>query len=175
MVSINPSGDDDRPARNSCALASRKLSRLLALEVAEAGRASANPVGIACPDPEDECRERALGCAPRIQGENSSRERGIFFCKSAGQRRRQGHLNSGQDHEVLLVRKARRDVGAAGSRRTVHLSGRENPPRPCSTYSRRSSNTYQRELDLAFGCRRALLSLDVSLGSSRSRYGGGEL
>ena len=68
MVSIDSAGDDDRPARNRCALAPRWLSPLLALEVA--GRGGRPPI-------QPELRalirrmsvENVLWGAPRIRGE----------------------------------------------------------------------------------------------------------
>jgi hypothetical protein len=51
LVSVDPEGDDDRSARDSGALAPRRLSPLLALEIAGAGRASADPAGAARSDP----------------------------------------------------------------------------------------------------------------------------
>jgi hypothetical protein len=61
LVSINPAGSHNHPARDPRALAQGRLSRLLALEVAPIGRATADPYGTARIDPADECRKSALG------------------------------------------------------------------------------------------------------------------
>src|SRR6266478_252541 len=63
MVSINPEGRCDGPTCNAGAVASGRLSSLLALEIEPAGRALANRDGIARADPADEHGEPALGCA----------------------------------------------------------------------------------------------------------------
>jgi hypothetical protein len=54
VISVGSQGDDDRPARDSRALASSWLSPLLALEIAGAGRAAASQCGAARFDPADE-------------------------------------------------------------------------------------------------------------------------
>ena len=51
------------PARDTCALASRRVSPLLALEISLHGRPAANRRRIAGVDPADERRQSALGCA----------------------------------------------------------------------------------------------------------------
>ena len=68
MVSVDPAGPHDHPSRDARALASGRLSLLLALEVALTGRAAADRDGPPRVDPADEHREPALG-APRIHGE----------------------------------------------------------------------------------------------------------
>src|SRR6476469_4303743 len=57
MVSIDPAGRHDHPSRDARAMASGRLSRLLALEVALPGRAAANRDGPPRVDPADEHRE----------------------------------------------------------------------------------------------------------------------
>src|SRR5712672_1567542 len=59
LVSINPEGSRNHPARDARALAQGRLSLLLALEVAPTGRAN----GAAGIDPADERRKSALGRA----------------------------------------------------------------------------------------------------------------
>jgi hypothetical protein len=54
LVSINPAGFHDHPARDALALASGRLSFLLALEIAPNGRATADRYGVARIDPADE-------------------------------------------------------------------------------------------------------------------------
>src|SRR5260370_16208528 len=61
MVPINLSGAYRRPPRDSGTLASHRLSSVLALEVALAGRAVADRDGTPAFDPADEQGERALG------------------------------------------------------------------------------------------------------------------
>jgi transposase InsO family protein len=68
LVSSNPEGSNDHPSRDNRALAQGRLSLLLALDVAPAGRAPADRHGAAHVDPADECREPLWG-APRIHGE----------------------------------------------------------------------------------------------------------
>src|SRR5260370_21101055 len=68
LVSINPAGSHNHPARDARALAQGRLSLLLALEVAPIGRATADRNEAARIDPADEHGESALG-APRIHGE----------------------------------------------------------------------------------------------------------
>src|SRR4029077_14136137 len=63
MVSVDPGGRYDRPARNAGTLASGRLSPLLALEIASTGRATADRGGIAPADQANEQGEPALGCA----------------------------------------------------------------------------------------------------------------
>src|SRR5260370_28193864 len=53
------------PTRNAGALASGRLSPLLALEIASTGRATADRDRIARADPADEHGEFSLGCAAR--------------------------------------------------------------------------------------------------------------
>src|SRR3984893_961487 len=65
MVSVDPGGRYDRPARNAGTLASGRLSSLLALEIELAGRAPANRNRIAGTDQADQHGEPALGCATR--------------------------------------------------------------------------------------------------------------
>src|ERR1700694_2621839 len=64
LVSINPEGSHNHPARDARALAQGRLSLLLALEVAPIGRATADRHGAARIDPADERRKSALGRAP---------------------------------------------------------------------------------------------------------------
>jgi transposase InsO family protein len=68
MVSVDPGGRYDRPARNAGTLASGRLSSLLAFEIELAGRAPANRNRIAGTNQADQHGEPALG-APRIHGE----------------------------------------------------------------------------------------------------------
>jgi hypothetical protein len=63
LVSINPAGFHDHPARDALALASGRLSLLLALEVARTGRATADRHEAAHIDPAHERRKSALGRA----------------------------------------------------------------------------------------------------------------
>src|ERR1700676_2811938 len=63
LVSINPGGSHNHPARDAGALAQGRLSLLLALEVAPTGRATADRHGAARIDPADERRKSALGRA----------------------------------------------------------------------------------------------------------------
>src|ERR1700731_3491855 len=63
LVSINPAGSHNRPARDARALAQGRLSLLLALEVTPIGRATADRHGTARVDPADGYGESALGCA----------------------------------------------------------------------------------------------------------------
>src|ERR1700737_2118775 len=64
LVSIDPEGSHNHPARDARALAQGRLSLLLALEVAPTGRATADRHGAARADPADERRKSALGRAP---------------------------------------------------------------------------------------------------------------
>src|SRR6267154_3688492 len=61
LVSINPEGSHNHPARDARALAPGRLSLLLELEVAPIGRATADRHGAARIDPADERRKSALG------------------------------------------------------------------------------------------------------------------
>jgi hypothetical protein len=61
LVSINPEGSHNHPARDPRALAQSGLSLLLALEVAPTGRATADRHGAAQIGPPDERRESASG------------------------------------------------------------------------------------------------------------------
>ena len=54
LVSVDPEGDDDRPARDAAALASGRLSSLLALEIQELRRTAADLGGVAGVDPAHE-------------------------------------------------------------------------------------------------------------------------
>src|SRR5258707_6459434 len=63
LVSINPAGSHNHPARDARALAQGRLSLLLALEVAPIGRATADRHGAARIDPADERRKSAFGRA----------------------------------------------------------------------------------------------------------------
>src|SRR6202795_4005374 len=63
LVSINPEGSHNHPARDARALAQGRLSLLLALEIASTGRAATNRDGAARADPANEHGESALGCA----------------------------------------------------------------------------------------------------------------
>src|SRR6202008_1850854 len=63
LVSINPAGSHDHPARDARALAPGRLSALLALEIAPIGRATADRHGVARIDPAALPRESALGRA----------------------------------------------------------------------------------------------------------------
>jgi transposase InsO family protein len=69
LVSFNPAGSHNHPARDTRALAQSRLSLLLALEVAPLGRATADRHGAARVDPPDEHGENPLWGAPRIHGE----------------------------------------------------------------------------------------------------------
>jgi hypothetical protein len=68
MVSIGPEGDHDHSARDPRALASCRLSAVLALEIPFLGRPAANCCRPAAADPTDERGQSAVG-APRIHGE----------------------------------------------------------------------------------------------------------
>jgi hypothetical protein len=68
MVSVDPGGRYDRPARNAGTLASGRLSSPLALEIELAGRAPANRNRIAGTDQADHTENQLWG-APRIHGE----------------------------------------------------------------------------------------------------------
>src|ERR1700736_2593736 len=63
LVSVDPAGRHDPPSRDVGALASGRLSSLLALEIALTRRAPANRDRTARADPADERGEFALGCA----------------------------------------------------------------------------------------------------------------
>src|ERR1700682_3252161 len=63
LVPVDPSGSHDYSIRNAGALASGRLSPLLALEIVSTGRATADRGRIARADPADEHREFALGWA----------------------------------------------------------------------------------------------------------------
>jgi len=65
---FDPSGSHDHPARHPRALASGRLSLLLALEVAHSGRAATDRDRAARADPADERREPALGSATHPRG-----------------------------------------------------------------------------------------------------------
>ena len=60
---VDIDGSRDYSTRNAVALASGRLSPLLALEIVSTGRAPADRDGIARADPADEHGEFALGCA----------------------------------------------------------------------------------------------------------------
>jgi len=62
LVPVDPSGPHNHPARHPCALASGRLSPLLALEVAHSGRATTDRDRAARAVPAHERREPALGC-----------------------------------------------------------------------------------------------------------------
>ena len=68
MVSLSLARDHDHPARDARALASCRLSPVLAMEVPLPGRAASDRGGLAGADPADERRKSAMG-APRIHGE----------------------------------------------------------------------------------------------------------
>src|SRR5260370_28777829 len=76
LVSINPEGSHNRPARDARALAQGRLSLLLALEVAPTGRATADRHGAARIDPADERRKSALGRATHPRRTAQARIRG---------------------------------------------------------------------------------------------------
>jgi len=63
MFSVDLEGRNDCPAWDAGELAPGRLSSLLALEIAAARRAPANPSGPAHADPANERREPALGVA----------------------------------------------------------------------------------------------------------------
>jgi|SRR5450755_155466 hypothetical protein len=63
LVSFDPAGCHDRPARDPRALAQGRFSLLLALEVAPPGWTTADRDRAASIDPADERRKSALGCA----------------------------------------------------------------------------------------------------------------
>src|SRR5215217_407262 len=63
MVSVDPECSHNHPARDPRALASGRLSLLLALEIALTGRATTDRDGPTRADPADEHREPALGSA----------------------------------------------------------------------------------------------------------------
>src|SRR6202035_5042556 len=68
LVSINPAGSHNHSARDARALAQRRLSLLLALEIASTGRAATDPDG-AAPLIRLMSTENPLWGAPRIHGE----------------------------------------------------------------------------------------------------------
>src|SRR5258707_15647962 len=68
LVSINPAGSHNHPARDPRALAQSRLSLLLALEVVPTGRATADRNRAARADPAHERREPALGRATHLYG-----------------------------------------------------------------------------------------------------------
>src|SRR5437879_9881447 len=72
LVSINPEGSHNHPARDARALAKGRLSLLLALEVAPTGRATADRHGAARIDPADERRKSALGRATHPRRDRKS-------------------------------------------------------------------------------------------------------
>src|ERR1700687_215481 len=74
LVSINPAGSHNHPARDARALAPGRLSLLLALEVAPTGRATADRHGAARVDPADEHGESALGRATHPRRTAQARE-----------------------------------------------------------------------------------------------------
>jgi hypothetical protein len=75
LVSINPAGSHNHPARDARALAQGRLSLLLALEVAPTGRATADPHGAARIDPADERRKSAVGrCVKKTRERHAVRE-----------------------------------------------------------------------------------------------------
>src|SRR6202007_2367323 len=76
LVSINPSGSHNHPARDARALAQGRLSPLLALEVALSGRAAADRGGPARVDPADERRKSALGSTAYSRRTAQARVRG---------------------------------------------------------------------------------------------------
>src|SRR5216683_846279 len=63
LVSSNPEGSHNDPARDARSLAQSRLSRLLALEVAPTGRTTADRNRAARIGPADERRQSALGRA----------------------------------------------------------------------------------------------------------------
>src|SRR6202158_4876429 len=76
LVSINPAGSHNHPARDARALAPGRLSLLLALEVAPTGRATADRHGAARVDPADEHGEPALRCATHPRRTAQARDGG---------------------------------------------------------------------------------------------------
>src|SRR6202021_1016686 len=95
LVSINPAGSHNHPARDTRALAQGRLSLLLALEVAPPGRATADRHGAARVDPADEHGESALGCATHSRRTAQTRVRGrtVFGGKYGRLRWRIPHEN----------------------------------------------------------------------------------
>src|ERR1700748_1361032 len=87
LVSVNPDGFHNHPARDGGALAQGRLSLLLALEVAPTGRATADRHGAARVDPADERRKSALGRAthPRRTAQARVGDRAIERCQVHGQ------------------------------------------------------------------------------------------
>src|SRR5216683_2733992 len=67
LVSINPEGSHNHPARHPRAVAQSRISLLLALEVAPTGRATADRHGAARLDPADERRRNRGGQNPQSQ------------------------------------------------------------------------------------------------------------
>jgi hypothetical protein len=63
VVSFNPKGSHNHPARDACALASGGFSLLLAVEIVCIGRAAADRDGPTRTDSADERRKSALGSA----------------------------------------------------------------------------------------------------------------
>src|SRR5258706_6353543 len=87
LVSINPEGSHNHPARDARALAQGRLSLLLALEVAPTGRATADRHGAARVDLANERRKSALGRAthPRRTAQARVPGRAVERCQVHGQ------------------------------------------------------------------------------------------
>jgi hypothetical protein len=92
LVSLDPEGRDDYRAGNAGALASGRLSPLLALEIALAGRAPANRDRTTCADPADEHQ-----CVAPLAHRAEILATASNPCASAGHFHRQG------DTVVLLT------------------------------------------------------------------------
>src|ERR1700721_2014747 len=79
LVSINPAGSHNHPARDARALAQGRLSLLLAVEIASTGRGATDRNGAARADPANEHGEPALGRAtpPRRTAQARVRDRAV--------------------------------------------------------------------------------------------------
>src|SRR5439155_7305952 len=76
MVSIGPEDHHDHPARDPRALASGRLSPVLALEIPFPWRSAKDRCGSARTDPADERRKSAVGCAAHSWRAAQARLRG---------------------------------------------------------------------------------------------------
>jgi hypothetical protein len=75
LVSINPAASHNHPAGDARALASGRLSALLALEIASTGRAATNRDGAARANPADERRKSAVGsCVKKTRERHAVRK-----------------------------------------------------------------------------------------------------
>src|SRR6202042_1498975 len=109
LVSINPAGSHNHPARDARALAQGRLSLLLALEIASTGRAATNRDGTARDDPTDERRKSALGRATHPRRTAQARVK----CRSVKRRQAHGQASSTAQSGVEdLLRNHAPDIAA---------------------------------------------------------------